>query len=188
VTIILALDPGQCTGIARSDGTTATLDLRDAFKTDAGHALHKFACAMKAEISKAHLVLIERPFGTTAATLLPEVLTARIHEIAFLAFVPRRELAVQTIRKIVCGSGRAKKADVLPAVNRAGWICANKHEADAVAVLLAGIELAKREPLAPPAAHDVNCEFWHDQYPQECNCGVTRPRASGFIPFQETPA
>lgn len=188
MTIVLALDPGQVTGIARSDGTTGSLDLRTEFKHDAGKALHMFACAMRAEIQEAHLVLIERPFGTTAATLLPEVLTARIHEIAWMQFVPRRELAVQTIRKIVCGSGRAKKADVMPAVNRAGWLCANKHEADAVAVLLAGIELSKKGPVAPPAAHDINCEFWHDQYPQECNCGATRPRAPGFVPFEGKPA
>jgi Holliday junction resolvasome RuvABC endonuclease subunit len=147
MTLVIGIDPGQRTGIARSDGTTATLDLSAEFKTDAGKALHMFAAAMKAEISRAHLVLIERPFGTTAATLLPEVLTARIHEIAWLQFVPRRELAVQTIRKLVCGNGRAKKADVMPAVNKAGWLCATLHEADAVAVLLAGIELAKKERL-----------------------------------------
>jgi Holliday junction resolvasome RuvABC endonuclease subunit len=148
VTIVLALDPGIVSGIARSDGTTGTLDLTAEFATDRGKALHVFAAAIAAEMRRAHLVLIERPFGTTAATLLPEVLTARVHEIAFLQFVPRRELAVQTIRKIVCGNGRAKKADVLPAVNKAGWLCANKHEADAVAVLLAGIEMAKKESLA----------------------------------------
>jgi Holliday junction resolvasome RuvABC endonuclease subunit len=148
VTIILALDCGQETGIARSDGTTATLDLREDFRIDRGRALHKFACAIRAEIQRAHLVLIERPFGTVAATLLPEVLTARVHEIAFLQFVPRRELAVQTIRKAVCGSGRANKKDVQEAVKQAGWLCATRHEADAVAVLLAGIELAKKGPVA----------------------------------------
>lgn len=188
MTIILAIDPGVCSGIARSDGTTSTLDLREAFAQDHGKALHQFACAMRAEIQRAHLLLIERPFGSVAATLLPEVLTARLNEIAWVAFVPRREIAVSTIRKIVCGSGRAKKADVMPAVNRAGWLCANKHEADAVAVLLAGIELSKKGPVAPPAAHDINCEFWHDQYPQECNCGATRPRAPGFVPFEGKPA
>jgi Holliday junction resolvasome RuvABC endonuclease subunit len=148
VTLVLALDPGLTTGIARSDGTTGTLDLRDDFAIDRGRALHKFACAIRAEIQRAHLVLIERPFGTVAATLLPEVLTARTHEIAFLQFVPRRELAVQTIRKAVCGSGRASKKDVQAAVAKAGWLCATPHEADAVAVLLAGIELAKKGPVA----------------------------------------
>lgn len=23
--------------------------------------------------------------------------------------------------------------------------------------------------------HHINCEFWHDQYPHECTCGVTAP-------------
>lgn len=25
------------------------------------------------------------------------------------------------------------------------------------------------------ASHDINCEFHHDQYPQECTCGAYKP-------------
>jgi hypothetical protein len=27
------------------------------------------------------------------------------------------------------------------------------------------------------ASHDINCEFHHDQYPQECTCGAYKPIA-----------
>lgn len=144
MTLIVAFDPGITTGIARSDGTTAALDLRAMFAHDRGEAMAAFAERVEREIAAARLVLIERPFGRLVATLLPEVLTARIHEIAFRRGVARREIAVATIRKAVCGDARADKKAVQAAVSRAGWVCATPHEADAVAVLLAGIEMAKR--------------------------------------------
>ena len=30
------------------------------------------------------------------------------------------------------------------------------------------------------AEHHINCDYWCDQYPQECTCGATAPRASWF--------
>ncbi|MBV9250787.1 MAG: hypothetical protein JO227_16245 [Acetobacteraceae bacterium] len=32
--------------------------------------------------------------------------------------------------------------------------------------------------------HDINCEWQLDQYDFECTCGMTRPRAPWFIPFE----
>ena len=51
---------------------------------------------------------------------------------------PVRELAPATIKKIVTGSGQAKKADVIAAVeNHVGYAAANSHEADAIAAAIA---------------------------------------------------
>lgn len=34
--------------------------------------------------------------------------------------------------------------------------------------------------------HDINCEWQLDQYPSDCTCGKTRPRAPWFVPFKPT--
>lgn len=146
MTMILALDPGECTGWAMSDGSTGTIDLRALFATDRAEALSEYARDVRALLNRgAHLMLIERPMGRLAATLLPEILTARAHEVAWNMGIQRAELTVPTIRKLVCGEARpkGKKKAVQAAVAAAGWKCATPHEADAVAVLLAGIEKAK---------------------------------------------
>ena len=38
-------------------------------------------------------------------------------------------------------------------------------------------------PKARALAHDINCEWQLDQYDHECTCGVTRPRAPWFVPY-----
>lgn len=148
--MILAIDPGVRTGWAMSDGTCGTMDLKALFEADRAHALNAYAQIVAHMLTqhRVHLLLIERPMGRLVATLLPEILTARAHEVAWTHGVKRVELTVPTIRKIVCGDARADKKAVQLAVEVAGWKCRNPHEADAVAVLLAGIEKAKTERLA----------------------------------------
>ena len=34
----------------------------------------------------------------------------------------------------------------------------------------------------PP--HGINCGYHLDQYPQECDCGATNPRADYFVPYE----
>lgn len=148
MTHILSLDPGLRTGWAKSDGTCGTLDLHEALTTDRGRGLRMFADGVRLMLGNASLLLIERPMGRIVATLLPEILTARAHEVAYDLGIPRLELTVPSIRKIVCGDARADKKAVQAAVAAAGWRCKTPHEADAVAVLLAGIEKAKTERLA----------------------------------------
>ncbi len=147
--MILALDPGIRTGWAMSDGSTGTLDYKALFEKDRAEALSEYARDVWKLLNRGvHLLLIERPMGRLVATLVPEILTARAHEVAWTHGVQRVELTVPTIRKIVCGDARADKKAVQLAVEVAGWKCRNPHEADAVAVLLAGIEKAKTERLA----------------------------------------
>lgn len=148
--MILALDPGLRTGWAMSDGRTGTIDLHADFSDDRGRAMCNFAAAVNELLflNSVRLMLIERPMGKLVATMLPEILTARAHEEAWRLMIPRHELTVPTIRKAVCGNARAKKKEVMPAVKAAGWDPRNLHEADAIAVLLAGIEKAKTEKLA----------------------------------------
>jgi hypothetical protein len=148
MTHILSLDPGLRTGWAKSDGTCGTLDLHEALTTDRGAGLGMFAFKVSKMLCGASLLLIERPMGRIVATLLPEILTARAHEVACDMRIARMELTVPSIRKIVCGDARADKKAVQAAVAAAGWRCKTPHEADAVAVLLAGIEKAKTERLA----------------------------------------
>ncbi len=147
--MILALDPGIRTGWAMSDGSTGTLDYKALFEKDRAEALSEYARDVRTLLKRGvHLLLIERPMGRLVATLVPEILTARAHEVAWTHGVQRVELTVPTIRKLVCGDARADKKAVQLAVEVAGWKCRNPHEADAVAVLLAGIEKAKTERLA----------------------------------------
>lgn len=148
MTHVLALDPGLRTGWAKSDGTCGTIDLHAELNADRGHGLHLYAARVAVMLNGACLVLIERPMGRLVATMLPEILTARAHEVAYLHNVKRAELTVPSIRKIVCGDARADKKAVQAAVRASGWLCRTPHEADAVAVLLAGIERAKTEMVA----------------------------------------
>ncbi len=149
MTLVIALDPGIVTGVARSDGTTSTIDLREVFARDRGEAICAFADALHVEFERdVSLLLIERPMGKLVATMLPEILAATAHSVAWHLGIPRRELTVPSIRKAVCGDARADKKAVQAAVSRAGWLCPTPHEADAVAVLLAGIEMAKKEKVA----------------------------------------
>lgn len=34
--------------------------------------------------------------------------------------------------------------------------------------------------------HDINCEWQFEQYPWDCNCGVTAPRAPWFVPYEDS--
>ena len=146
---VLSIDPGERIGWARSDWTCGTLDLTAAFKRDQGEALAMFAKWLSMGLQGCVLLVIERPFGRHAASvIIPSIIAARAHEAAFLAGVPRRELAVSTIRKLALGSGKAKKAEVLPAMLAAGWPCRDDHSADACALLMAAVEIAKVERLA----------------------------------------
>ena len=147
--MILAIDPGERSGWARSDWTCGTLDLSAEYKFDQGEALSIFARWVSLGMSGCVLLVTERPFGRHPSSIItPSVLSARAHEVAFSAGVDRREMSASTIRKLALGSGKAKKAEVLPAMLRAGWPCRNDHEADAAALLMAAIEMAKTERVA----------------------------------------
>ena len=146
---ILALDPGERIGWARSDWTCGTLDLTGPFKRDQGEALDAFLSWLMNEFVGCVLVVIERPFGRHPSSIItPSIISAITHTLAYQLGVDRREMAVSTIRKLALGSGKAKKAEVLPAMLAAGWPCRNDHEADAAALLMAALEMAKTERVA----------------------------------------
>ena len=140
--IVLALDPGKTTGWACSDGTCGHVDLRETWDRDSAEAGLAFQEWLKPYLKRCKLLVIERPFGPAGTTDIPNAIAYAAHMAAVRAAVPRREYTVATIRKAALGSGRAKKAEVKPAMLARGWPCESGHAADACAVLEAAMRLA----------------------------------------------
>lgn len=141
---ILALDVGQRTGWARSDGTCGTkalgLSLDGSERADIGAtsaAFHDWLMAALLD-DPADLLLVERPFGRSAfVSDLPLVLCGVAHLVGHRLCVDRRELTASAIKKAITGNGRAKKAAVLAGVRLEGWQPDSDHAADAAALIIA---------------------------------------------------
>ncbi|MBX6382102.1 MAG: crossover junction endodeoxyribonuclease RuvC [Microbispora sp.] len=136
--MILALDPGQRTGWAWSNGDCGTLDLSHC--RDLGETAAQFHAWLADALwcRRPELLLVERPFGRGAFTAdLPLVLCGVAHMVAHSYGVPRRELTASAIKKAVTGNGRAKKAAVIVGVRLDGWAPDTDHAADAAALLMA---------------------------------------------------
>jgi hypothetical protein len=140
--VLLALDPGKMTGWAMSDGTCGVVDLREQWDRDSAEAGIAFQEWLRPHLRRAKCLIIERPFGPAGTTDIPNAIAYAAHMAAVRAGVPRRELTVASIRKAALGNGRAKKAEVKPAMLARGWHCADGHAADACAVIEAAISLA----------------------------------------------
>jgi Holliday junction resolvasome RuvABC endonuclease subunit len=140
---VMAIDPGRSSGWARChDGayTFGTWALSDAH-TWAPHAaawqLQQCVANAMSEY-RPDAVVIERPFGASAPTVIEAAGLSMVASVAVYAHdVEPDFMAVSTIRKAVCGTGRATKRDVVAEIKRRGFAVANDHEADAVALLLA---------------------------------------------------
>jgi hypothetical protein len=39
----------------------------------------------------------------------------------------------------------------------------------------------ERRSGADPLRHHADCEYWHDQYSNECTCGLTAPRPAWSV-------
>lgn len=62
--------------------------------------------------------------------------------------IPYQGIAVATIKRFITGSGSGGKSSVIDAVKQLGFSPASDHEADAIALLLLGIEQLKAEYVA----------------------------------------
>ncbi len=63
--------------------------------------------------------------------------------VAYLANVPIYDVGAVDIKKYVCGSGRAKKPQIVEWARRMGWNPANEDEADALALLEYSINMLR---------------------------------------------
>lgn len=136
--MILAIDPGQRTGWAWSDGTCGTLDL--SFCKDLGETALNFNAWLSDALfnrQPSHLI-IERAFGRSSFTAdLPIILVGIAHMAGHAYGVQRRELGASTIKKAITGNGKAKKAAIIAGVVLDGWAPDTDHAADAAALLMA---------------------------------------------------
>jgi Holliday junction resolvasome RuvABC endonuclease subunit len=146
--MILGLDPGLRTGWALSNGRCGTIDLRSEYAEDQGKAGALFARRL-ADVIVEHgvcTVVIERPFGRHPSTEFAVYLARRAHEVAWVHHVRRHEFTPSGMKKLVAGDGRAAKAGVMAAVERAGrWAFTSDHEADAAALVLAFERMSAKE-------------------------------------------
>ena len=142
MTYIIGLDPGKVTGYCRLhvlDGAVTVIDRRD-WNGDRADLY----MALRASIVTDHIA-VEQPFLTRGADTLDAAtkfgvaqLVAELDEIPFHAYYPG------TVRKVICGSGRAKDADVTAVVREVLGIPQNpgkghglgKHQPAALAVAL----------------------------------------------------
>lgn len=140
--LILALDPGERTGWAASDGTCGTLDLSAEWKADWAVAGFAFRAWLAPLLPVTRMLVVERPFGRPGTIDTANAIALLAHMEALQAGVKRREMAVSKVRLAVLGKGNAPKRDVRPAVKALGYLPANDHEADACALLEATLRLA----------------------------------------------
>jgi Holliday junction resolvasome RuvABC endonuclease subunit len=142
---VLGLDPGLRTGVAllRSGALLfcADYDMRHDWRANEGRALrlwHAFILGQLRE-HRPRCLAIEKANGARFGSTLtiPNSVRLVAQMAADEAGVPVRLLSVQTVRKAVCGSGKAKKPDVAAALDRLGLMAPNDHARDAAAVALA---------------------------------------------------
>ncbi len=142
---ILGLDPGLRTGVALLRGGAvlfaADYDARDDWRADEGAAMYRWHSFILGQLRdhKPAFLAIEKANGARFGGTLTIPNTVRIvaQMAAYEARIPVRLLSVQTIRKRLCGSGKAKKEDVATALGLLGLHAPNDHARDAVAVALA---------------------------------------------------
>lgn len=134
---MLALDPGQRTGWARSDGACGTLDFRNTLWPEASDA---FTTWLSRTI-RTHAIdtlAIERVIVRNADTGLAFGLAWDAYRVAHHHNVRVLEITPQQAKRAATGKPSASKAEVLLGIaahNR--WRPLTYHEADAAAVLLA---------------------------------------------------
>src|SRR5690606_34335272 len=110
--VILALDPGVCTGWAWSDGSSGTLDLSHNDDLAMLYGEYHGWIADTLWARKPRLLVIERASGRAAFwDDRPVVLTGMAHMVARLYGVARGEVTASQVKEAVAGRGRASKGD-----------------------------------------------------------------------------
>ena len=99
------------------------------------------------KVNRPERILYEAPFYTVGAegnarTLETLVTMAGVTDLLAYRFsLPVSKLASNSARKHFCGTGRAKKEDVMAECRRRGWTPENFDESDAACLLDAGIAM-----------------------------------------------
>lgn len=143
---VMGVDPGLRTGVAliRNGAVLAAYDFdaRDDWGLNEGMAMYRWHAFILGQLRefRPRLLCIEKASGARFGSTLTIPNTVRIvaQMAAYEARVPVRLLSVQTIRKAVCGSGKAKKQDVAATLDKRGLFGGNDHARDAIAAALAG--------------------------------------------------
>lgn len=140
---ILALDCGRVTGWALLRAGAITHGSWD-FAQDHAWSPTAAGWSLQQRVADAithyrpDLVLIERPFGASAAAMVESAgLSLAASIVAFGRDVHIEWMHPATVRKVAFGSGRMTKGAVMAAAIHRGHAPANDHEADAIAMLLA---------------------------------------------------
>lgn len=148
---VLALDLGQSTGWARSDGTNGVFSVRGI--PDHGAALAIFSDWIEGMVDEAPLayLAVERGFGgNNASGRLTTAMELTAHSVAWSRNVPRTDMAANSVRKLLLGFASIAKATepsktartrlldkaIMVAVQARGFRPTSEHAADACALLI----------------------------------------------------
>jgi crossover junction endodeoxyribonuclease RuvC len=150
---VLALDIATNVGWAVGDGTPrgTHCDTRRLTGTsDLGRMSHHFGIFLADQITtwEPDLIAIERGFFRGPMSYHLSGLIWDAHRIGYVRGVPRVEFPPSTIKKFICGSGKASKDDVQIEVIRRGFYPVNDHESDAIALLLLALDRAQTKVAA----------------------------------------
>jgi Holliday junction resolvasome RuvABC endonuclease subunit len=150
---VLALDIATNVGWAVGDGSRqgthcGTQRLNSA--GDLGRMSHYFGLFLADLITtwEPDLIAIERGFFRGPMSYHLTGLIWDAHRVGYVRGVPRVEFPPATIKKFICGSGKASKDDVLTEIIVRGFYPHNDHEADALALLLLALDRAQQKEAA----------------------------------------
>lgn len=153
MTVILALDLGTATGVARaaagvppSDVHLETWEMPRGGGRDVGAFAAVFMSKFKAALDGVEIVIFEQPFMANykrengrGGGMSPDTVR-RFYGMAFLIEgvcklrgVQCAEINIKKLKQSFGGKGNASKEDMILSANRRGFRVANEHEADAVA-------------------------------------------------------
>lgn len=146
MTNILALDPANHTGWAHSNGAYGVWNLSSPLDSHKGQRLERLEQHLEAAIAEMGcdtLAAEDASFGSPnpAVQAMHNELRGVIHLVGFRHSIPVRLFAPSTIKAFACGSGRAKKPQMIAALKRLlGITTVDDNVADAIWIR----ELCKR--------------------------------------------
>lgn len=167
MSLILALDLGTATGVARgvagvppSDVTFETWEMPRGGGRDVGPFAAVFMSKFKASLVGVDIVIFEQPFMATykredgrGGGMSPDTvrrfygMSFLIEGVCSLRGIQCAEVNIKKLKASFGGKGDASKADMILSANRRGFRVSNEHEADAVACWWHVVSLAFPEHL-----------------------------------------
>jgi len=167
VSLILALDLGTNTGVARgragappSEIDCSTWQMPSGGGRNVGAFAAKFMTSFKAAMDGVDIVIFEQPFIGGSGKARPDVVR-RFYGMAFaiegvcsLRGVACVEANIASLKKEFAGLAKAQKEDMILASRRRGFKSTNEHEADACACWLSVVQ-----QVAPRTLHLYDPQF-----------------------------